>query len=172
MSDGEERSIGANERYAQSRERFDYFVTGAAGALCAYTAQNLEPVRLGANPPTLEVVALLAMVGAVVAGVRQMEVLVQVLVGNHMNLHHLEIAGKLASGSKQHAHMINSQGELLSSAEAAHQPADHRAQAKRALDLSEPFRVRAHSMYRWRNRLLLGGFLLLVAARVWAPYTR
>src|SRR6185295_4972190 len=112
------RSIKAFEFYAQARDKFDYFVVGAAGALCAYVAQNLMVGELGATPGTLELAALLVMVGSVVAGFRRMELAVQLLAFNHLTLHHSEISGELAKGAQRYQQMVSNSGEVLGRVEA------------------------------------------------------
>lgn len=165
-----DRSIKAFEFYAQARDKFDYFVVGAAGALCAYVAQNLKVGELGATPGTLELAALLVLIGSVVAGFRRMELAVQLLAFNHLTLHHSEIAGELAKGAQQYQRMISDSGEVLGSAEAMQRAVTHSNLAKKVQEQSSGARIPAERWYKWRNRLLLIGFLMLVASRVWAPY--
>jgi len=63
----------AFDYWRQSTEKFDYFVLGLSGALCAYISQTYTPTILGRNPGTLELMALCMFVAAVVAGFKRIE---------------------------------------------------------------------------------------------------
>ena len=41
-----DRSVIAYEHYREASQRFEYFVLGISGALCAYITQNLKPEKL------------------------------------------------------------------------------------------------------------------------------
>ena len=61
------------ELWRESAEKFDYFMAGLPAALVAYLAPTLQPTRVGWSADTLELVALLALVGSVFAGFKRIE---------------------------------------------------------------------------------------------------
>ena len=141
-----------HEDYLRIVDKFDYFVVGAAGALCAYVAQHYEPAKLGANPSTLELAALLILVGSVIAGFKRLEQ-VTILAG-------IRAQAAFFSGIAKGA-LPPQVGITPDVAERA---------VKSGQDKTQLAGLRAAFWYDWRNRLLLLGFLALVAARVWSPY--
>lgn len=42
-----DRSILAYEHYREATQRFEYFILGVSGALCAYIGQHLSPQKIG-----------------------------------------------------------------------------------------------------------------------------
>ncbi|MEO7522340.1 MAG: hypothetical protein ABIW79_11040 [Gemmatimonas sp.] len=63
-------------------------------------------------------------------------------------------------------------GSVLSGSKLAHRAQAFRASATQGTELLDETRKLAARYYRWRNRLLLIGFVLLVAARVLPAYAR
>ena len=81
------RSDGVYEKWRESTEKFDYFILGVLGALCAYISQTYKAERLGLNPGTLDLLALLVLVLAAVFGFRRIEAVNQGSLINHRILH-------------------------------------------------------------------------------------
>ena len=88
-----ERSDKLRTTWRDSTEKFDYFILGVTGALCAFISQTYKPAKIGVNAGTLEVVALLILVLAVVASFRRLEKSLLTTATNHQELHAYEARG-------------------------------------------------------------------------------
>lgn len=165
-----ERSDKVYETWRQAVEKFDYFILGVTGALCAYISQVYKPSQIGLNPGTLELLALLLLVASAVAGFRRVESTIQVTSLNHRYLRAQEERGVLISRANG-GHLINeSTGDILSPEVVAHQ-VQLATEAIPALRTQlESARNAAESSYSTRNGLLFVGFSALVAAKVWSAY--
>lgn len=167
----EDRSLKVHDHHQRGRERFDYFVVGAAGALCAFMAQKLDMQRLGFTPGTLELAALLTMIGSVVAGFKRIEAGNATTALNAQYLHQLEMAAGIRTAlSKSKGQIITDVGEIFDPPQALKRAAAHDKEAKESYLLMVKKHDVAVVWYRLRNRLLLAGVLMLIAARVWTPY--
>lgn len=58
----EERSMTLYCQVSEAEQKFEYFLTGLIGALCGYVGQNFVSAKLGLNPSTIELVAILILV--------------------------------------------------------------------------------------------------------------
>lgn len=166
-----ERSDKVYENWRQAAERFDYFVLGVTGALCAYLAQSYKPAKLGYNPGSLELLALMVLVFAAVAGFRRVEQTIVLSRLNHIFLRRNEERGVLTARSAAGQPIVNeSTGEIV----APHQiPARIDALSKDLPAMQSKIDQVANSAHRWygvRNWLILAGFALLVGAKVWSAY--
>jgi disulfide bond formation protein DsbB len=68
-----EFTIKTYEYWREASQRFDYFVTGITGALCAYIIQHFIPQRLSFSPYLLELSAVLFLLASFIVGLRQIE---------------------------------------------------------------------------------------------------
>ena len=166
-----ERSDHLYDSWRTSAEKFDYFVLGILGALCAYIANNFEPTVIGFNPKTVELIALVAFLTSAILGFRRIEASVLLTSLNHRYLRANEHSGLLAQQLASGRPFLNSAtGEVYSPQNARTEI----AAIEGALPaLNEQMRItgdRAEFSYAWRNRLVLLGFLLLVSSRVWSAY--
>lgn len=145
-------------------------IFGMTGTLCAYISQTFAVKPLSVSPQTLELVALLVLVLSVIAGFKRIELSLTVARYNAHTLRVQEQKGQLVSKS-QGTHLVNSAtGEVL----------DPIAVQTKIMALSEilpefeqGMRKSAEWGGRWyhiRNWLLMVGFLMLVASRVWSAY--
>lgn len=165
-----DRSIKAYEMYRRASEKFDYFVATAGGALCAYMAQGLRIGPLGVNPATLELAALMLVLGSVISGVRRIELTVDAASGNHLSLHYMELGRNLAHGAKQWSSLMGEDGEVIDQQTATVRAKQHFERAT-AIDAKlDEVRNAAGRWYKARNWLLLGGFVALVGSRIWSAY--
>ena len=62
-----------------AEQKFEYFLTGAIGAMFAYTVQNYTPHRLDFSASTLEPIAIICLAGAFFCGLKRIECLFHVL---------------------------------------------------------------------------------------------
>jgi len=151
----QERSLIAYEIWQKANERFDYFITGVTGAMCAYLVQTMKIQPISASPNTLELVSLGVLVFSTFAGAKRIEAAINVHRLNHVMLHHQEMRGNLLnSGDPGVAREAQIHGEL---ADKTRPMAD--AEAKKTS--------------RWgkgRNISLFAGVLIIIAAKIWAAY--
>lgn len=166
-----DRSDKLHADWRASTEKFDYFVLGVVGAICAFIAQGYRPTRLGLNPSTLELVALLGLVLAVIAGFRRIEQTLLVTALNQRELHANEARGGMITKMQVGGTLINeATGQFFNQEQAAKRV----AQLARTIEETRPdletAKVSALRQYKRRNALTLIGFLLLLVARVWSAY--
>ena len=165
-----ERSDNLFFHHRAASEKFDYFVTGITGALCAYISQTYTPTKLSISPGTLELVALLILIGSVIAGFKRIEATISVYKGNEQLLRFQEERGQLVTKSSENNLVNSSTGEtwtpemveakikILTEAIPKYQ--------KEVEDIAD----KTNSWYTRRNYLLVIGFLALVASKVWVAY--
>ena len=156
--------------YRAASEKFDYFVTGFTGALCAYITQTYTPERLSFSPNTLELISLLLLIGSVIAGFRRIE---KSLIAYRYNAHTLRVQeqkGQLVTKSKGQMLVNQSSGEIID-------PVMVQAKIQMLSEVLPEFEEgmnkaaeKSGNWYKIRNWLLGTGFLLLVASKVWYAY--
>lgn len=167
-----ERSDQILTTWHTSTEKFDYFVLGVVGALCAFIGQGYRPVKLGLNPGTLELVSLLILVLAVVEGFRRIEQTLLVTSINHQRLHAYEVKGGLVSKMLQGGDMLINEatGQIFNQNQAKKRVDEQTRIIQEIKPHLEAAKSAAFRHYRSRNALTLFGFLLLLTARVWSAY--
>jgi len=165
-----ERSDSVLNYYRSASEKFDYFVTGLTGALCAYISQTFTPERISVSPASLELVALLTLIASVVAGFKRIEVSLVTARYNAHTLRLQEQRGQLVSKLGSFPLVNSATGEILD-------PATVQNKLQLISEVLPEFEKssaeNAEASGRWyhtRNWLLMAGFLMLVAARVWHAY--
>jgi hypothetical protein len=169
---GNERSDSVWSRWAAGSEKFDYFIVGISSALAAYLGQHYLPAKVGLNPATLELAAILSLSGSVVVGLKRIEQQLEVLRLNHLALYHGEAAGALTEVAGQAELAVNTRtGELLDPASAGYTAGLHKEASGTARKAVADATKTADSAYHWRNRLLYLGFALFLASRLWRAYT-
>jgi hypothetical protein len=166
-----DRSDKLHADWRTSTEKFDYFILGVICAICAFIAQGYKPAKLGINPATLELVALLVFVLAVVAGFRRIEQTLLVTVLNQRELHAFEARGGMLAKMSEGKTIINeATGELFTPQQAEARVAELTKTIRDTQPLLAAAKTSAHTQYKRRNGLALAAFLLLLAARVWSAY--
>ena len=166
-----DRSDQLHADWRASTEKFDYFVLGALGALCAFIGQGYKPSKLGLNPTSLELIALLALVFAVIFGFRRIEQTLLVTALNQRELHANEARGGMVAKMQDGRHLVNeATGQIFNREQAEKRVVEFTEVIKRTRPALEAAKSAAHKHYRWRNWFALSGFFLLLAARVWAAY--
>ena len=164
-----ERSDKLFEAAREAQVKFDYFVLGVVGALCAYIVQAFHPARLGLNPSTVELLSLLLFAGAAITGFRRIESVNSLMRINSQYLRMQEERGSLTPtlGSPVLNH---STGDVYSPDQVAARVEALGDVIPKALADMERVGKTTLRMYKWRNWLLLSGFLVLLASRVWSAY--
>lgn len=165
-----ERSDGVHEKWRASAEKFDYFILGVLGALCAYISQNYKPEKLAINPGTVELLALLILVLAAIIGFRRIEATNLATLINHQILHAHERRGVLTSVI-HNGPRFNSQTGQTYTQEYAQQEIPELGKKIDQLTLQlHKVQQQAQRHYQVRNVLMLLGFLVLLATKVFSAY--
>jgi hypothetical protein len=165
-----QRSDKAYEQWRDASEKFDYFMTGLTGALVAYLGQSLHPSRLGLNVPSLEVLAVATLVTSAVLGFRRIETNVTLLRGQAKRLYGEEARGAMLEAATKGAGFNASTGDVFSPRQLIERAEVHRKGVENLRLSLDELAARAGAYYQWRNRTLLLGFSLLVAARILPAY--
>lgn len=164
------RSDGLHDKWRDSTEKFDYFMLGVLGALCAYISQNYKPDKLGINPGTVELLSLLILVLAAVVGFRRIETTNLATLINQQILHANERRGVLVSVINN-GPGLNSQTGQTYTPDYAQQEIPKINQKIERLNLQFGKIQRSVIIYyHARNYLMLGGFLILLSAKVYSAY--
>jgi len=165
-----ERSDKVHDNWRQGAEKFDYFVLGVTGALCAYISQTYAPEKLGLNSGTIELLSLVLLVCAAVAGFKRVETAIEVTRLNHWLLRANEERGALISKSRSQPILNESTGDILSP-QMVQQRLNDLARSIPGLDLQiTETRSSALRWYRIRNLFILVGFVVLVSAKILSAY--
>lgn len=164
-----ERSDKLFEASRDAQVKFDYFVLGVVGALCAFIGQSFVPSRLGWNHGTMELTSLLMFVGAAIAGFRRIESTNKLMRMNSQYLRMQEEKGALVPNLGSPA-INHATGEIYT-------PDQIATKVAALADVLPTFRVDIDKVgkttlltYKARNWLLLVGFLMLLASKVWSAY--
>lgn len=165
-----ERSDKVHKYWRQTSEKFDYFVTGITGALCAYISQTFQAEQISISPNTLELMSLFILIASVYAGFKRIECTVETHRHNHSSLYLGEQIGQLITKFNG-GHIINeSTGEIMSP-EMVKAKIDALKEVQPKIEKNvDNAATAAGNWYTWRNRFLGIGFLILVTSKVWAAY--
>ena len=164
------RSDGVYEKWRESTEKFDYFVLGVLGALCAFISQTYKPEKIGVNSGTLELLALLVLVLGAVFGFRRIEATIQTTLINHKMLHANERRGVMVSVLQSGPGTNIQTGETYTPEFAKKEIESLTQQINQLKPQVESAKERAHKAYKLRNQLTFWGFLMLLAAKVFSAY--
>jgi hypothetical protein len=165
-----ERSDALHKSWRESAEKFDYFMLGILGALCAYLSQGYKPDRIGLNPGTVELFALLVLVIAAVLGFRRIEATNQATIINQRVLHANERRGVLSAIMHNGPKLNVQTGQTYSPEYAASQMPVLNSQIRGLEAQLERAEGKALVFYRGRNLLTLVGFMLLLAGKIFSAY--
>jgi hypothetical protein len=166
-----ERSDKVHSQWRDSAEKFDYFILGITCALCAFISQTYKPERVGLNAGTLELLALLILVLAVVAGFRRIERTLLATAINHRVLHAYEARGGIVAKLPEGRTLLNeATGEVFPPGAAVRRVAELTKSIQHFEAQLGPVQEAAQVKYHLRNALTLVGFLCLLGARVWSAY--
>jgi len=167
----ENGSVRAYEAWRDAAQRFDYFTTGISTAVLGYLVPQLQPARIGCSPETLELLALLVLVGSVFAGFKRIEGSVHLLRLGHSRLAHVENANALTAAVGEQVPLYSREtGKLVASEKIMEMVNAHGELVGTVKNLETKVSNRVRLWYSARYYLLIGGFLLLLAARVWKGY--
>lgn len=170
MSEQKSTLVFASAREAQ--QKFDYFVTGVAGALFAYIAQTYTPKKIAFTPAALEPLGLICLALAFYFGMRRIEKTMIVMRLNHEMLDFQEKAGNMtqalaqASGPGFNLHT----GEFVQFHELSARREEYMRKAQWAQSEAELASSAAERHYSRRNLFLFAGFVAIFLAKLLLPY--
>lgn len=156
--------------HVEATEKFDYFICGVTGAIFAYVVQHYTPSKLAFSPSVLEPVGLVLLVAAFFVGLKRIEVLVSSRRGNYL----IAQAGEQANAAlkAQFSNDIPIRGGTVVSAESAEAQRHRAIKEREALEKKmDVVSKKGMLLYRWRNYLLMAGFIALLAAKILEPYS-
>ena len=156
----------------EAHQKYEYFVTGAIGAMVAYTIQNYTPKKLGWSPSSLEPVAIICFAVAFFLCLRRLDNLYHILVLNSQKNQALGDADDLTKALCLHSEdpRNNKLRSGLSMESIAEDRDFHIRLSQSAIPLLSSIDRRVRLYYTWRDRLMIAGVVLLVAARLLGPY--
>jgi hypothetical protein len=166
-----ERSDKVHSNWRESTEKFDYFILGIIAALCAFIGQGYKAAKLGINPNSLELIALLILVLAAIAGFRRIEQTLFVNLINYRVLQANEARGGMVAKLPEGRTILN---EATGQTYTPNQAMQRISKLTESIQSFEPqmdmAKKAALRQYNLRNYLTLIGFLMLLGSRVWAAY--
>jgi len=161
----------AFEHYRDASQRFEYFVLGVSVALIAYAGQALIPRKIGVSAYTLEIIGILLIIVAVVISFKRLEKLIfglQITVRLVDAQEHRALLAKVfIEGGNRHD---LGRGELWKPGDMKQQIEEYDKIIPHYEKTIEEINVVAFRFYRWRNWLLICGFVTLFAGRILEPY--
>ena len=166
----ETRSIIAFEHYREGEQRFEYFITGISAALCAYVGQTLQTQKFDFNPYTLEVLSVALIVASIIFGFKRIEIGIWLHQLNHAVLHMGEVRGTLVSNPQGFINELS--GEVLTPEGINKRIAQINQDLPTAQKKIKIAQAKILKYYRWRNWLLLLGFLGLFISKILIPYMK
>jgi len=166
-----DRSDTVYFRWLEASQKFDYFVAALCLALVSYLAGTLDALRLGIDAATVELASILSILGAGFCGLKRIEANVTLLGAMHRRLYLEESAGSLKGAAATGDVQLNiATGELWTPRESLQKAQTNQAAAGKTKHVEKKWGSKAQNWYRWRNRLLIGGLVALIGARVLAGY--
>ncbi|MEA2205049.1 MAG: hypothetical protein QOE77_1825 [Blastocatellia bacterium] len=165
-----DRSIVAYEHYRDATQRFEYFILGVSGALCAYVGQHLTPQKIGMKPYGIELVSLLLLVGSIILGFKRIEKIIACHNLNHSLLSLYEQRGQLVTNSKGQPLVNAASGESLSAEGTTRRIAELEQAIPARQKAFDRIAAQANTYYKIRNWFLGVGFLGLLVSKVVTPY--
>jgi hypothetical protein len=161
----------AYELWRESAEKFDYFMAGLCAAVLGYLAPKFESARIGFNPESVELLALLSFVGAFFASFKRLESTVHLQRIGIGRLEELEAKERLENAIREGTTILDSDTKTVMDREKVQALLETR---KSIVEISRTMEkslgTKAVRWYTVRYYLLVAGFLLLIAARVWKGY--
>jgi len=167
MSDSREKLF---LHWSNSIQKFDYYITGVIGASVIYLIKDHHSTRLGVNPSTIELGAIVALIVALFAGITRIERIVTILRVTHDLIPKEELLKKLRSRSPGEQILSETTLSPLTEEELASKGTQLSGVVQRAREGREAIRRASGIYYSVRNVALGVGLLLLLAAKVSEPY--
>ena len=166
----EKRSLIVYRQLHEAEQKFDYFITGLTGAICAYIGEGYTPSKIGFNASTVELLSVVLLLISFGLGFKRIRWVITGKRLNASNLDAFEKKGEWTANFRGEPLINASTGEVLHPEDIIDRVKKH---GKDINDLEQPMataRRKAMSFYLWRNRFLFAGFLGLLAGKVLQAY--
>lgn len=161
-----ERSDSVYFAWQEANAKFDYFLAGVAAALVAYVGEQLEISSLGMNQPTLELASVAVFCAAFYCGVKRIESTTTLQKLNAQRLFDAEASIVKTKAADENRLQMQAGTDLLYTPDALRAMArEHRERVDNVEAKFDEVQKSSYRWYRWRNRLMLGGFAVLVLAK-------
>ena len=168
-----DRSDRAYGDWLDASQKFDYFVTGVCLTLISYLAGTLKAGTIGLNSNSLLLLSIVSILGAAIAGLRQIEAHVTLLSLVHERLYREEKAGNLVSAASEGRSLVNTKtGEVFGAEQAMLKARNARKSIPNIEQEQNKWGKLSLRWYKIRNRLLLVGLSGLIISRIIAGYGR
>lgn len=166
-----ENRSNISELWRESSQKFDYFVAGLVGALVAYVGQSFTAEPIGLNPGSLELLALFLLIASFWSGFKRIEANTETLRLTFERNRADDLLIELRNGFEggRISRDIHS-GRPLSPSEQQALLTKYSNDSNAADKHLGTYATKAYRYYHGRNYLLIGGFILLVVARVLKVY--
>jgi len=164
------RSQSQYENWRASAEKFDYFVVGVLGALCAYISQTYHPVKVGLNSGTGVLLALILLSLGAVFGFLRIEAANQALLINTKTLELKEKKALYVHVLREGAQINKNEGIIYTVEFASKELPVVTERIKEFEARSDLVRSSALTRYRVRNFLTVSGFAVLLIAKICSAY--
>lgn len=165
-----ERSITAFGYFKEAEQKFDYFVCGVSGTLCAFLAERYTPARIGPNAATAELIAILLLVLSFYYGFRRIQMSVVCRRLNAVWLDVSEKRGGLISAFEGGPVINRETGDVFSPEITMAKIQQYERQAELLDRDMATAGAKALTFYKRRNLYLFLGFGGLLAARLLKAY--
>ena len=160
----------AYEHYREASQRFEYFILGVSGALCAYIAQTLPPHKLDFSSYSITILSLLLIVASIVLGFKRIERVIFLHQANHEILHLTELRAGLAKIPSGEPSIDLLSFKKYDANSARRQIEAYNDQINHWSAQVEKVQPSILKLYKLRNYLLASGFIGLLLAKILAPY--
>jgi hypothetical protein len=171
MADISDSKLKVHDHWKDLSQQFDYFLLATIGALLAYTVQHIQPERITASPYAVTLLAVLTLLCAFYFGIRCVEKKMEVLSYTAKKLEATEHLYSLLD-NPQVPLLVHKDGEsqIMDPAAALRATQELQIEIQVLREFEEKAATSSGVAFRWRNRMLIGGFVLLAASRVLEPY--
>jgi hypothetical protein len=154
----------------EATQKFDYFMAGLSGAIVAFVGQSFVPHRLGFNPSTLELLALVLLIASFWCAIKRIEIYTDFLRLTLQRDHFEDKAIILRTNSHVGEVKKIENGEVVSQEEKKQLDKENITKANMAQEKLESQASKASKYYSLRNYLIIAGFVLLLISRVSSVY--
>jgi len=158
----------------EAQQKFEYFLTGAIGAMFAYVVQTYTPQELDFSASTLEPISLVFFAVAFFLGLRRINFLYHMLGIGYEQAQASADAKEIEKALRQ----AEPYKETLSPQQDNYRKEWEmkrdwsRKRADSANPILEELDRKARLFYSCRNHLLIGGFVAMALARILEPYAK
>lgn len=164
------RSIEVFKNLQSAQHKFEYFIFGITVALFAYIGEKYNPEPISLSQNTFELSALIILVITIIIGFKRLENHITSQAYNFHKLHQGEKLGSIKKALLTPGEHICENGDLFDREKGQR---DAEAIQSAIINYNEKMKnidTQNIKLYKWRNRLLIFGFVLLAISKVAGAY--